>query len=131
MDIILHIEEKKLDTEYEKALDEYIKRTLPFANIKKKLYKDIAKLSVQKKSYVFILNYGTDSCTSEEIAKKITDIGISGYSCIEFIITDKPIFDYETFNLSSMRLGHNIAAVCLAEQIYRAYTIINNINYHK
>ncbi|MBQ8914236.1 MAG: 23S rRNA (pseudouridine(1915)-N(3))-methyltransferase RlmH [Lachnospiraceae bacterium] len=131
MDIILHIEGKKLDTEYEKALNEYIKRTLPFANIKKKLYKDIAKLSVQKKSYVFIINYGTDSCTSEEIAKMITDINISGYSCIEFIISDKPMSDYETFTLSSMHLGNDIAAVCLTEQIYRAYTIINNINYHK
>ncbi|MBQ9277411.1 MAG: 23S rRNA (pseudouridine(1915)-N(3))-methyltransferase RlmH [Lachnospiraceae bacterium] len=131
MEIILHIDEKKLDKNYESALNEYFKRTLSFANIKKKLYNDIAKLSLQKKSYVFFINYGSDSCTSKELAKKISDISISGYSCIEFIISDNPLPDCKPFTLSSMRLGNDIAAVCIAEQIYRAYTIINNISYHK
>ncbi|MBQ9200510.1 MAG: 23S rRNA (pseudouridine(1915)-N(3))-methyltransferase RlmH [Lachnospiraceae bacterium] len=131
MDIILHIDEKKLETSYEMALNEYFKRTLPFANIKKILYKDITKLTLHKKSYIFVINYDTDSYTSEELAKRISDISISGCSCIEFIISDSFLSDYEPFTLSSMKLENGIAAVCLAEQIYRAYTIINNISYHK
>ena len=141
MDIILHIAEKKLDECYDAAISEYFKRTSAFANIKKKLYKDISKLQLEKSSYIFVLDYGCNTLTSTELAKKISGINLAGFSCIEFIITsDSSIvkdnlncqsIKYDILTLSTMKLNNNTASVCLAEQIYRAYTINNNISYHK
>lgn len=141
MEIILHIESKKLDKCYDAAINEYFKRISSFANIKKKLYKDISKLQLQKSSYVILTEYGTGSGSSEALAERITRLNLSGYSCIEFIIAkDLTIIkdtlknqsiDYDCLTLSSMTLKSDIASVCLTEQIYRAYTINNNISYHK
>ncbi|MBR1815789.1 MAG: 23S rRNA (pseudouridine(1915)-N(3))-methyltransferase RlmH [Lachnospiraceae bacterium] len=151
MQIILHIDTKKIDTDYEHAINEYFKRTSAFANISMKLYKDFMKLSLKDNSFKFVVVSGKASFTSTEFAKKITNIGLNGYSCIEFIISeinlyediytdknntkDKPLDlsdeNYEIFNLTSMNIGVEPTATALAEQIYRAYTINNNINYHK
>ncbi|MBQ9607978.1 MAG: 23S rRNA (pseudouridine(1915)-N(3))-methyltransferase RlmH [Lachnospiraceae bacterium] len=146
MQIILHIDLKKFDTDYEQAINEYFKRTSAFADVSKKLYKDFAGLSLKDNSYKFVVVPGKASFTSPELAKKITDISISGYSCIEFIIPDEKKHDdkilnnflklmsdysYEIFNLTSFSMCSGPTAVALSEQIYRAYTINNNINYHK
>ena len=141
MEIVLHIELKKIDKSYEAAIGEYFKRISSFSDIKKKLYKDISKLQLQKSSYVFLLEYGTESASSEDLADKINRISLSGYSCIEFIVAagnttiidtlNNTKMDYDAFTFSSMRLNNDIASVCLAEQIYRAFTINNNISYHK
>ena len=48
MDIIFHIDIKKLDSTYEKAINEYFKRTSSFTNIKKILYKDVFVKNIQK-----------------------------------------------------------------------------------
>ena len=151
MEIILHIDLRKLDRSYDKAIDEYFKRTSSFTNIKKVLYKDYSKLEFKKSSYRIVVSYGKSTISSVELAKKISDINLMGYSCIEFVITeDKDYFDNlitidnindnngnnsanntEILNLTTMHLGTDITAVALAEQIYRAYTINNNISYHK
>ena len=139
MDIILHIDLRKIDSSYDKAIDEYFKRTSSFTNIKKKLYKDFSSIELKKGSYRIAVSYGNKTISSVELAKKISDINLSGYSCIEFLISDnmKNIYNIvtndntEIFYLTTVKLNADIAAVTLAEQIYRAYTINNNINYHK
>ena len=151
MQIILHIDIRKLSTDYEQAINEYFKRTSAFANISMKLYKDFTRISLKDNSYKFVVVSGKDSLTSTEFAKKITKISLKGYSCIEFIIIEKKLYEdictdnnnytdktldlsdenYEIFNLTSMNIGVEPTATALAEQIYRAYTINNNINYHK
>lgn len=158
MEIILHIDLRKLDKSYDKAIDEYFKRTSSFTDIKKILYKDFSKSEFKKRSYRIVISYGRSTISSVELAKKISDINIMGYSCIEFIITaDKDYIEnltnnninnnannsindnneksldnnLEILNLTTMHLGTDITAVALAEQIYRAYTINNNISYHK
>ena len=37
----------------------------------------------------------------------------------------------EAFNLSSFTMSPDLTTVVLTEQLYRAYTIMNNITYHK
>ncbi|NEP57407.1 MAG: 23S rRNA (pseudouridine(1915)-N(3))-methyltransferase RlmH [Symploca sp. SIO2G7] len=40
-------------------------------------------------------------------------------------------YAYKVLSLSKMTLPHEMARLCLVEQLYRAYTIIQNKNYHK
>ena len=139
MDIIFHIDIKKLDSTYDKAINEYFKRTSSFTNIKKILYKDFSSIELKKGSYRIAVSNGNKTISSVELAKKISDINLSGYSCIEFLISDnmENIYSMETndnteiLHLTTVKLNADIAAVALAEQIYRAYTINNNIRYHK
>lgn len=38
---------------------------------------------------------------------------------------------HETWSLSALTLAHPVARVVLAEQVYRAWSIINNLPYHR
>ena len=146
MQIILHIDKRKLDKDYEQAIGEYVKRISAFATVSMKLYKDFGKLELKDSSYKLLIATGKRTVGSVEFAKKISDIGVAGYSCIEFIIPDEISHpDYVSFisdellsktdcgrlNLTTIRMGVDATATALVEQIYRAYTINNNISYHK
>lgn len=134
MEIIIHVFSKKIDKDFDAATSEYVKRTSPYCKIKLNRYKKASTPTLSKNSYVFLVNAGEDTLSSNELADKINDICISGYSCIEFIIADGLILDDLTtnsFNLSSFDMSNELTVVALTEQIYRAYTIQNNITYHK
>lgn len=130
MEIIIHIESKKLDIDFKKAIDEYIKRTSPYCRVITKTYKNLEKVAVKKGSKVYQISPGNCSPTSEGLAQLIQNLNLGGISCIEFVI-GKTLTDYEKFNLSSFSMSPDLTTTVLAEQIYRAYTIINNIVYHK
>ena len=144
MNITLCINEKKIDSNYQKAIDEYIKRTGVFAKVEIKLFKNAGNIKPKKSSYVFILKSGKQSITSENFAEKIIDLNIAGFSSLEFIISEneeviKKITEaltasdisFEFFTVSSMQLTNDALCTALSEQIYRAYTINNHISYHK
>ncbi len=144
MNITLYINEKKIDSGYQKAIDEYLKRISAFIKAEKKLFKNINDIKIKKSSFVFILISGKNSITSEAFAKKITELNLSGYSSIDFIISEnkdiiKKITEalntseisFEFFSVSSMQLKPDALCTALSEQIYRAYTINNHISYHK
>ena len=144
MNITLYINEKKIDSGYQKAIDEYLKRISAFIKTEKKLFKNANDVKFKKSSFVFILRSGKNSITSEAFAKKITELNLSGYSSIDFIISEnkdniKKITEalntseisFGFFTVSSMRLKADALCTALAEQIYRAYTINNHISYHK
>lgn len=130
MEIIIHIESRKLDNNLKKAIDEYIKRTSPYCRVMIKSYKSLAKLSTKKGSKVYQVLPGACSPTSEDLAKLIQRLNLGGISCIEFLIGEAQSH-IEEFNLSSFPMSPDLAATVLTEQIYRAYTIMNNIVYHK
>ena len=75
---------------------------------------------------------------SEELSQKLADIGVSGQSNVVFIIGGsyglsdrvKQKADYK-LSMSKMTFPHQLARVMLLEQIYRAYMIRTNRNYHK
>ena len=132
MEILIHVEKKKLDSAYTKAVAEYIKRLSAFCRVKCIYYKDFSKLELQNSSACF-----TDTISSEEFAAKIEELGLSGYSRIEFVVADPAtVYDldiakFSPFSLSGFTMSIDLTTVVLTEQLYRAYTILNHITYHK
>ena len=73
----------------------------------------------------------------EKFAAKIEELGLSGYSRIEFVVADPAtVYDldiakFSPFSLSGFTMSIDLTTVVLTEQLYRAYTILNHITYHK
>lgn len=93
---------------------------------------------IKPKSYTFSLCIEGSQMASENLADKLCEITLRGTSVINFIIGSshglaKSVKDKSDYRLSmsEMTFPHQLARVMLIEQIYRAYTIINNKKYHK
>lgn len=93
---------------------------------------------ISKDSYVISLCVEGKAISSEDFAKKIGDITLSGKSTIDFIIggslgLDKSVKTRSDFRLSfsSFTFPHQLMRLILTEQIYRAFKINSNEEYHK
>lgn len=135
----------------EKQSDDYLKRiTWPVQikefELKKKLSPDMMKSgeadllleSVPKSAIKIVLDENGKNITSEEFAKKITQWQELGHSNFAFLIGGahghgKKVLDSAdlVLSLGKMTWPHMLVRVMLAEQIYRAYTIITGHPYHK
>ncbi len=140
MEIIIHVESRKMDKDLQLAVDEYVKRTSPYCKVTLKLFKNPDKLTFKNSSKIYSVVPGHNSPTSEGLAKLIEANNLHGVSCIEFLIQDTVSSNSvnttlnqltEPFNLSTFSMSPELTTVVLTEQIYRAYTIMNNITYHK
>lgn len=146
MEIIIHLDIKKISDNYEAAINEYFKRLTSFCKIKYVSYKNIKKIEYKKNSYKFIVVPLKETISSVELANIITKKSLEGFSILEFVIIDfkktntneikeqlkDNIFDgFEELAITSFIFTCDLWAVILSEQIYRAYTINNNITYHK
>ena len=144
MEILIHIEKKKLDTNYEKAVAEYVKRLSAFCRVRCIYYKDLSKLTMHNSSACFRVVPGRDTISSEDFAIKLEQLGLSGYSRIEFVIAEQSDGTHtdaisrspgdpklSIFSLSGFTMSVDLTTVILTEQLYRAYTILNHITYHK
>lgn len=144
MEILIHIEKKKLDTDYGKAVAEYVKRLSAFCRVRCIYYKDLSKLTMHNSSACFRVVPGRDTISSEDFAIKLEQLGLSGYSRIEFVIAEQSDGTQtddiscnpgdpklSIFSLSGFTMSVDLTTVILTEQLYRAYTILNHITYHK
>lgn len=94
--------------------------------------------ALPKKGYKIALCVEGTQISSEELAKKIRNVTVSGDSEITFIIGGafgmdervKKAADYR-LSISKMTFTHRMMRVILAEQIYRALNILAGGNYHK
>lgn len=94
--------------------------------------------SIKKDAFVIALAIEGESITSEALAKKIDNLGISGNSNIVFVIGGSLGLSPEVLaradyklSFSKMTFPHQLMKVILLEQIYRSYRIIKNEPYHK
>ncbi|MDE7398343.1 MAG: 23S rRNA (pseudouridine(1915)-N(3))-methyltransferase RlmH [Oscillospiraceae bacterium] len=76
--------------------------------------------------------------SSERLAERIQDLGNNGISTVNFIVGSSFGLAESLKSQCQMRLSmsemtfpHSLARVMLFEQVYRAFSIINNGKYHK
>lgn len=137
------------------AITEYSKRISRFAELKiielkenapknsssgeilNCLKKDAEEIKKHIKGYPICLDVKGSLISSEEFATKLQKTSLSS-SEITFIIGASNGIDESIKNLckekisfSKMTFPHQLMRVIFLEQLYRAFTIINNISYHK
>ena len=137
------------------AIKEYSKRITRFANLKiielkenvaksngeldtvNALKKDAVEIKKHIKGFPICLDVQGDMVSSEQFAKKIEKTSLTN-SEITFIIGASNGIHQEIKNLckeklsfSKMTFPHQLMRVIFLEQLYRAFTILNNISYHK
>lgn len=109
------------------------------AQIEKALEKEAALIREQMKNgFKIALCVEGKQLSSEELAKKLDALRIGGVSTINFIVgssfglseTLKRECDFR-LSMSPMTFPHGLARVMLFEQVYRAFSILNNSKYHK
>jgi len=93
---------------------------------------------IKQDSFVITLEILGKILSSEDFAKKIKDLSSAGHNEIIFIIggangLSSAVSERANFKLSfsKMTFTHQMIRVLLYEQIYRAFKIINNENYHR
>lgn len=137
------------------AIAEYSKRISRFANLNiiqikenvaksnnnldvlSALKKDANEIAKHIKGYPICLDIAGNMVSSEEFANRIEKTSLTN-SEISFIIGASNGLHNEIKNLckekisfSKMTFPHQLMRVIFLEQLYRAFTILNNISYHK
>lgn len=141
---------------FREALDEYYKRLTKFINLKvvevkeEKLLKkpspaeieyvveqESLRIISQLEGYVILCSPTGKNFSSIDFAKNLKKVE-SNFSTITFVVggsygvSDKMIRRANiSLTFGSFTFPHQLFRVMLAEQVYRAYTIINHITYHK
>lgn len=134
------------------AIDEYAKRLSRFCdfriievdefsqleNIQQKQAKEGEELLSKASGYLIALDGKGVVLSSEDMAKHLQNKMVSGVSEITFIIGGSNGLSKELkekanaiVSFGKITFPHQLFRVVLTEQIYRAFTIINHINYHK
>ena len=105
--------------------------------IKAKEGERIRKL-IPEGAYIIALAIEGKKLTSEKLASRIEQLGVSGESHLCFVIggslgLDPQVLKQADFLLSfsDMTFPHQLMRVVLLEQIYRSYRIMNHQPYHK
>lgn len=138
------------------GIDEFLKRLTSYASveilelpaieikdenlIQKVLEQEGEKIlsNIKPNSYVITMEILGKQLSSEDFAKKINEITISGVSELVFIIGSsygiaQGVSQRADFKLSisKMTFLHQFARLLIVEQIYRAFKILKNETYHK
>ena len=118
-------------------LKEHIAKSSSQADINIALKKDADEIMKHIKGHCICLDVNSKMLSSEEFAKKIDKTCLTN-SEISFIIGASNGIDEELkkkcnekISFSLMTFPHQLMRVIFLEQLYRAFTILNNIAYHK
>ena len=89
-------------------------------------------------SFTVLLDVNGRECSSQELAAEIERWQLAGRKEVAFVIGGHNGVSREVlkrvnarWSLSRLTLTHEMARVVLAEQLYRAYTIIHGLPYQK
>lgn len=137
------------------AIDEYSKRISRFASLKiielkehiaqsnsetdiiNALKKDAEEMEKHLRGYIFCLDINSKMFSSEEFSSKINKLSLTNSELTFIIGASNGIHETikskanEKISFSPMTFPHQLMRVIFLEQLYRAFTILNNISYHK
>lgn len=138
------------------GIDEFLKRLTPYASVEivelnpveikdenltqKALEQEGERIlsHIKNDSYVITMEILGKQLSSEEFARKINEISMSGISELVFVIGSScglsPIVSKRAdfkLSFSKMTFLHQFARLLLVEQIYRAFKILKGETYHK
>ncbi|MEL6988239.1 MAG: 23S rRNA (pseudouridine(1915)-N(3))-methyltransferase RlmH [Bacteroidota bacterium] len=155
MKIVLISIRKDDDKAYKAAMDDYIsriKRFIPFElqiiDIGKKIPSmpipkqkmeegKLLQKSLKQGDHIILLDEKGKSFTSKEFAKHIEKKMLLSYHRLVFVIGGPFGFSDEVYALtneklalSKMTFSHQMIRLFFVEQLYRAYSILNNGKYH-
>ena len=142
---------------YSDACADYLKRLRAYASVKVTEPEPVAlpkepsaaqiKQALEKEAVMIrghISGFSAAMCvegrqlSSEQLASKLEELGNQGISTISFIIGSSYGLSESLksecklkISMSAMTFPHELARVMLLEQVYRAFSIINNSKYHK
>lgn len=125
---IVELKESRLADNASKAEEEQVKREEGEAILK----------NIKKGTYVITLEIQGKSLSSEELAKKFSDLALDGKTNIALVIGGSLGLSEEVsqradykLSFSKMTFPHQMMRVILLEQVYRSFKINNNETYHK
>ena len=110
------------------------------AQIEAALRQEAVKIREQIKpgSFTVAMCIEGKTLSSEQLAQKLETAAGQGFSTVNFLVGSSFGLDGELkkqadlrLSMSPMTFPHSLARVMLMEQVYRAYSIINNGKYHK
>lgn len=106
-------------------------------DILQSLKKDANSIFPHLKGYVICLDLNAPQFTSTEFAKKIDNLSLKTGEITFVIGASNGIAEEikaqanEKVSFSKMTFPHQLMRVIFLEQLYRAFTILNNVSYHK
>ena len=128
------------------AANEYLKRLKPYATIEIIEIPEGKTIDIEGEkifsrlnfdSWICLLDVNGENISSEDFAKKISELTLSGQSNLTFIIggafgISQKLKNSAQFklSLSKMTFTHQMARIILLEQIYRSFKINRNEPYH-
>lgn len=108
------------------------------AQIEKALEREAELIRAQAAGFKVAMCVEGKTMSSEELAAKLEALGNGGASIVSFIVGSSfglaESLKRECglrLSMSPMTFPHSLARVMLFEQIYRAFSIMNNSKYHK
>lgn len=110
------------------------------AQIEAALRQEAGKIREQIKpgSFTVAMCIEGKTLSSEQLAQKLEAAAWQGFSTVNFVVGSSFGLDADLKSQADLRLSmspmtfhHSLARVMLMEQVYRAYSIINNGKYHK
>ncbi len=108
------------------------------AQIEKALCREAELIRAQAAGFTVAMCVEGKTMSSEELAAKLEGLGNGGTSTVSFIVGSSFGLDESLkrecglrLSMSPMTFPHGLARVMLFEQVYRAFSIMNNSKYHK
>ncbi|AYV72900.1 23S rRNA (pseudouridine(1915)-N(3))-methyltransferase RlmH [Bacillus sp. PK3-056] len=133
MNIKIYIVGDKIEKTFLEGIKEYEKRLSRYCKVKLQHFKNEEQLlkKISDKTYKVLISVMGTTVTSEELAEKINQLGITGKSDVTIIIGANNLPHDELLAISPMEMDLGIKTLIMFEQIYRSYRILNNEPYHK
>ena len=133
MNIKIILIDENVQNFYMNCIDEYKKRLSKYCKInfifcKNENNVDVKSLASDYK--ISISNIG-HTISSEELAKKINFYQVNRISNIAILINSENIRCDEKLAITNVDMDTGLTTTIIFEQIYRAYKILFNENYHK